>query len=337
MEKGTLFQIRNLIDRRNISKRPKSNVNAAEDFLEVVIIGHVLTAVMTYLGMGSLHDMPSPSLVSHDVWMSDDAERRKILEDISTSIVNMHVDLSTTFKTASPQDSASHDQDGTVYDYAREVMTLGLFFLELKDAVREGDGERDLLLRKYLMLLFKASGRTNYSIETLTMLTQYHILLPPNLAEQLKWSRFVNTSGLPGHNISCDLHNEHLNRAVKVAIEGLGANKSKKGITRAAKAIGVLSKVMDSFDEAVSVSVPGNKHAKKSMDKDIEIIVGQLMECEVFNSKTQSSHSSFRQLKTNLIKTLNEKVLKEWMVERFAQHLQPPPINIESDDSDNDS
>ena len=34
------------------------------------------------------------------------------------------------------------------------------------------------------------------------MLTQYHITLPPRLAEQLKWSRFINTHGTIAHNIN---------------------------------------------------------------------------------------------------------------------------------------
>ncbi len=84
--------------------------------------------------------------------------------------------------------------------------------------MREGDGDQDILDWSYLM---KASGRKNYAIEALTLLTEYYIVLTPDLAAQLKWS---NTSGIPGHNISCDLHNEHLNRTVKTAIEGLGAS-----------------------------------------------------------------------------------------------------------------
>ena len=116
---------------------------------------------------------------------------------------------------------------GTVLEYSHEVLSLGLLFLELKDAVREGDGDRVLLDWKYLLLLFKASGRKNYAIEALTLLSQYHLLFPPYLAEQLKWSRFVNVHGFPGHNISRDLHMEHLNRLVKTAINGLGANKSQ--------------------------------------------------------------------------------------------------------------
>ena len=40
-----------------MTKKPKKNVNAAEDFLEVVITGHILTAVMSCLGISSLNDI----------------------------------------------------------------------------------------------------------------------------------------------------------------------------------------------------------------------------------------------------------------------------------------
>ena len=49
-----------------------------------------------------------------------------------------------------------------------------------------------------MLLLFRATGRKNYAIEAFTLLSQYHITLPSNLAEQLKWSRFINVHGFPG-------------------------------------------------------------------------------------------------------------------------------------------
>ena len=107
-----------------------------------------------------------------------------------------------------------------------------------------GDGDRVIAIWKYLMLIFKAMGHRNYAAEAFTLLSQYHLTLPPNLAEQLKWSRFVNVHGLPGDNISCDLHQEHMNRLVKVAIEGLGANKkSSKAVIRVGKAVGLLAMI----------------------------------------------------------------------------------------------
>ena len=61
-------------------------MNAAEDFVEVVTISHVLTTVMTYLGMSSLIDVPTHSSVPQDIWMEDDDCRKntvRILEPIT--------------------------------------------------------------------------------------------------------------------------------------------------------------------------------------------------------------------------------------------------------------
>ncbi len=90
---------------------------------------------------------------------------------------------------------------GSAYEYCREVLSLGLLYLNFKDSIREGDGTRVMVAWKYFMLIFKATKHKNYAMEALTMLTQYFVILPPNLAEQLKWSRFVNVHGFPGRNI----------------------------------------------------------------------------------------------------------------------------------------
>lgn len=61
MEKGTLYQLRNLINRRNVTKAAKSDVNSNEDFLEVVVMAYILVAATSYLGMSGLDDQPLPS------------------------------------------------------------------------------------------------------------------------------------------------------------------------------------------------------------------------------------------------------------------------------------
>ncbi len=170
------------------------------------------------------------------------------------------------------------------------MLSLGLLYLELKDAVREGDGDCDLLEWKYFMLMFKASGRKNYAIEALTLLSQYHLTFPPNLAEQLKWSRFVNVHGYAGHNISCDLHMEHLNQLVKTAIEGLGANKSEKAITRVGRAIGVIGSATHSYDDKLGVAEPSGKHTDVAKKEDLEAIVEQLLQSAVFDPSATKKH-----------------------------------------------
>ena len=262
--------------------------------------------------------------------MKSTSERSEILCDLSHHIVNEYVDLMVVYKEPEPlksppqPPSAMQDPNlGTVCEHTREVLSLGLLYLDFKGAVREGDGDRVLLVWKYFFLLFKASGRKNYAIEAFTLLSQYHITLPPNLAEQLKWSRFINMHGLPGHCISCDLHMEHMNRVVKTSVEGLGPNKSKKAITRVGKSVGVLASAMESLDKELGVPVASGKHSDKKKSKDIQTIVTLLLESGVLDLSSKKTFSSFPNFKANLIKTISENKLKEWIVEKFSIINQP--------------
>ena len=54
--------------------------------------------------------------------------------------------------------------------------------------------------------------RKNYAFEAVNLQVQCQYLLSERLKQQLVWGRFINTHGLAGHNIPCDLYLEHLNR-----------------------------------------------------------------------------------------------------------------------------
>ena len=85
-----------------------------------------------------------------------------------------------------------------VLEYASETLTLGLLLMEFVDAIREGNGDRIIRCWRFFMLLFKASNRTNYSIEEFTLLCQFHFIFPECMKQQLVWSRTANTHGRPG-------------------------------------------------------------------------------------------------------------------------------------------
>ena len=148
MDGGTLNQLRNLINRRNVTKDPTKNYTASEEFFTLVTEGHL--------------DKEMPQAIAVD----------------------------------------------SVYEYACEVLTLGMFQKEFDDCIRESDGLRDVRCWRYFLLLFKSNHRTNYSIEAFIFLCQYHFMLSPRLAMQLTWSRTVNTHGLPGRNCGDGSHIE---------------------------------------------------------------------------------------------------------------------------------
>ena len=50
--------------------------------------------------------------------------------------------------------------DDKVQEYAKEVMILGMFYLNYKDAIKEGDGGRVLTLWKYCQYFAYQKGET---------------------------------------------------------------------------------------------------------------------------------------------------------------------------------
>ena len=272
-EKGTLHQLKNVINRTNLKAKPKDSVNATHDFITLVTTCHIISAAMQLMKMTELKDMPISELVDENTWMLPAEQIKEILSRISRKIVDTHVNFKFDFKSP-PEPSL----DG-VYAYGVETLSLGLFYMLFKDAIKEGNGEEVYRCWKYFIPIFKASGRTNYSIEAFLTLYRCNYTLSPRQSHQLIWSRFINTHGRPGHNIECDLHMEHLNRLCKTAIKSMGANKTEKAIVRASKAIGKTSAIVENFDEVTQVSTSSQKHSTSNISKDRDTIL------QVLNSK----------------------------------------------------
>jgi hypothetical protein len=119
MEHGTLFQLRNLFNRRNISTDVKGHVNAFEDFFDVITRGYIIAAALEHLGMSSLNASPDPAMVDASICLEDDCVRKKKLIDISLEIVNKYVDLATEFGPGPP-----NNMEGTTYSCACETLSL---------------------------------------------------------------------------------------------------------------------------------------------------------------------------------------------------------------------
>ncbi len=244
-----------------------------------------------------MNGMPISS-ISPDSWMEDKSVRSSIFMKIASRLVDTNVDLHTDFCDSSDISTEAQftKESCTVQSYTKEVLSLGLLFLNFKDAITK---------------------HTNYAKEALTLLTQCFVTLPPNLAKQIKWSHFINVQGLPGRNISCDLHMEHLNRVVKTAIYGLGANKTEQAITRIGRCVGKIVTVLGIFDRLAGVSEVSGSHSKRSFLKDLSKIVDQLKDVNVFS--TSHSHRSFSKMGPNLMKTLSLQYLKKWIIENFPR------------------
>ena len=189
------------------------------------------------------------------------------------------------------------------------------------DVVRQGDGLRVLRWWKFMLLIFKATDRKNYSIEAFVIQAQYNYLLSPREQHQLLYSRFINMHGLPGRNISCDLYMEHLNRLLKDAIRALGANKTPKAITRLGKCIAPLGDLLDNYDNIHKITTHGADHFAPSSEKDMMCIIKELNSAEGFRNITGRKHRSFSNFKNNPVLSLKKKDVDTWLKVQWTKLL----------------
>ena len=113
------------------------------------------------------------------------------------------------------------------YNYSRSLCHYASLALEFYDAWHEGDGNRIIRCWRIFLPHFFESGRTKYSLDAMRLQMQL-LCLPPQLVQQITWDRFVNMHGGLGRNMPCDLHNEHVNKALKVAIRHMGLTSVRK-------------------------------------------------------------------------------------------------------------
>ena len=184
----------------------------------MLFTGHVIASALQYFGMNDIEDDPNETLLPKEVSEMSANEKHAVFFQHISNIVDSCVDI----KFSGP--GTGHHSDG-VFNYTVQMFSLAFLHAEYH-AVREGDGLRVMRVWKFLLPIFKMAGRKNYSLEALNLLSQ-QLTLSPREAQQLVWSRFVNTHGRSGCNKPCDLEMEHLNRSCKTAVAALGANTTK--------------------------------------------------------------------------------------------------------------
>lgn len=287
IDKGTLCQLKHLINRTAVPVDPSHNMKAAEDFLTVVMHAHIIAACDVIL------QQRQPESVFEIA--------ETMLESFNTLSVG--------------ESNAVCDSDGVLL-YACDLLTLGLLWMGFHDAIREGDGDRVMSYWKFFLPLFKVMNRRNYSIEAVNMQLQRKYHLSERQAAQLVWTRFVNTRGRQGCNIPCDLHIEHLNRRLKTSIRHLSSNVQATSVVRAAKSIGVVHRICSIFENETRPNTGSDKHSDPGFGKDYDQILSALKEAKVFSSFLGRSHSCFP-MKKAILESFNKEKYLDWVKARI--------------------
>ena len=310
-EKGTLYLLRNLLNRTNVVADPSKDFNACDDFFQLIVRSHIVVAALEKLQMSSIDTTPSEDVLNtpQELWMLPLSQRKQVLNTVCLDIIDSVVEFSFNNHTSQCDDQ--------VFSYAQQIISLGCFYLEFCDGVKEGDGERVLRCWKYLLPIFLASGRTNYSREAVNLLYQLQYALSPRLSYEVMYTRFINVHGHQGKNIPADLHMEHLNKLAKDAIKGLRSNKTEKAIVRVGRALGTIFPVLLNFDEENNITLPSGAHNVSSCKKDLVILTGALKQSKNFQQIHGRSHSTFPRPR-NVLHNKGKDETVQWVSERVS-------------------
>ena len=273
---------------------PELNMKGCEDFFLIILHAHIIAAAKKIM----------------------QKQKYDKVKDLANAILSKYVNFN-------PDEKVPRGDKINLY--ATQTLTLGLIWHSFNDSIYEGDGDRVLACWKFMLVIFKAKGYRNYCKEAIILLAQYHCLLSERKAAQLKWCRFVNTSGRAGNNVPCDLHLEHLNRRLKGLITNLCSNAAKRtendehsmypnnSVNRAARSIGVLHEICNTSENQTGVGLTSGNHNRLSLVKDVEMVVKVLEDEKIFDTiRGGRKHHCFKNLNT-VLQQCPSKQLKKWI------------------------
>ena len=140
-----------------------------------------------------------------------------------------------------------------IFNYTCVALTLGLIRWEHNDAISLADGERLLLVQKFLTLIYKVSNCPKYAHAMLETQCQAMILLSPRDAYLFKWNRFVNHQGRKNSNYPNDQDMEHLNLIFKTEVKTYRGKFTEKTLESVSKSAEATNEIAKNYDQTTKV------------------------------------------------------------------------------------
>ena len=173
-----------------------------------------------------------------------------------------------------------------------------------------------------MLIYFQHAKHSNYAKEAILLQAAVNATATPHVASQITWSRTVNSKGGQGKNIPVDLHNEHLNHALKTAISSIGANVTPATIIQCGKSIKGIVDVVGCYDKEQCIHPSSAKHTGPSLAKDEECIIKELVSTShVFDYIPGRCHHSFESIAANPSTIIDKSKLFN-TIHRYKSELQ---------------
>ena len=222
----------------------------------------------------------------------------------------------------------SETENDMVINYTKLTLALGLLRLNHNDAIAMGDGDRIMLVNQYLFFLYKHKKNNcpKYAFGMLETICQSKILLTPRLAHRLKWNRTVNHRGKKDTNHPNDLDIEHCNKIFKDEAHSYRGIFTEKTISRVSRSALSTYQIVKNYDKQTDVHEASGVHTNADLSADIELIVNQLVQSNVFKRIPGRRHEAFPSVSPNPL-IMDMEGIRDWIsasLEKFsAKHFYP--------------
>jgi len=102
----------------------------------------------------------------------------ELSQRIVSEFVNVNVPSNEDISDAENAATIENTINDSVYFYAVDLLTMGLFWYAYRDAIREGDGDHIMRYWKFLAAIFRQQQHYNYANEGFNLLAQITLLSP---------------------------------------------------------------------------------------------------------------------------------------------------------------
>ena len=229
--------------------------------------------------------------------------------------------------------SSPDDDNDFVRNYSLCVLKYFFIFLDIKDAVKEGNDERLDTLHKELLWHFKSGpGHNTHAIEMLISIVQNEVFLSEAEAHQSTWASTASWVGGPGKNIEIDILQECRNKDIKKKIKVMGANKTNKAIDRSSRSSGGERQTVDNFEKQVNRGVHSSSHTHRSSDTDESKLLADLPPLKPFSFEPNRKHDSFPDIMPDPLATLDELKYNKWVAQHKKNLLLDAPLGNDKED-----
>ena len=178
----------------------------------------------------------------------------------------------------------SQYKEDFIYNYHTSRLQFGFFFLNLNDAIREGDAARLFGCFKFALLVEYNYKHSKYAYLLLHFFAKVLAVLSKEEAKRHLANRFSNSEGRRGGGEQAiGFTNGTPKFFTENGSESFLGNVTKRSAQRVARSLETLDEIMDGIQKDLDQKKPSGHHGTKDPEQAVKIILTDLMNGKVFH------------------------------------------------------